>query len=111
MRPTYIQLAFKEAVNCTTHRQRVGAVVVRGGRVLAKASNQSGRHAEVRALSQLWGSECAGTTVYVARLPRDVTVARSMARPCAKCERFMRRLGVKRVVYTTFSGTISEERL
>lgn len=98
----FMRLALKEAYKCTTNRHRVGAVVVRGGRVLAKSHNRLTRHAEVRALAGLWASECEGAVVYVVR--PTYTGGVGLARPCPDCERELRMKGVKKVVYSTYGG-------
>ncbi len=59
-------------------------------------------HAEVRAVRRLGIHRARGATVYVARSTANGAFAN--ARPCANCERFLRRAGVARVVYTAGDG-------
>jgi pyrimidine deaminase RibD-like protein len=99
----YVNLALKTALECTTHRHRLGAVVVKSGRVFAHACNRNGVHAEVRALKKLRPEARVGTTVYVARLPRENKPS-SMAKPCPDCQVFLVEAGVKKVVYTDFTS-------
>ena len=98
----FMRLALREALKCNTNRHRVGAVVVRGGKVVAKSHNRLTRHAEVRALAGLWPSECDGATVYVVR--PTYTGGLGLARPCPDCEQELRRLGVRKIVYSTYGG-------
>ena len=79
---------------------RHGAVVTRGGSVLALACNsvsgEHSMHAEIAALRQVKRS--AGCTLYVARTNRQG--AEMYSRPCAECLAEIRRLGVRVVIYT-----------
>lgn len=96
--------------------QRVGAVVVKGGSVLAKATNRNHNHphvleedkikyhsstcAERRALAKLSPASAKGSTVFVVRAARrDDGFARS--KPCDRCEAVMEKLGVRKVVYVS----------
>ena len=93
-------------------RQRVGAVVVKGGRVLGTATNADYNipsnleeskiawHASVcaerRALSAIPGN-VEGAVVFVARVARkDGSLA--VSKPCWRCLRVMGERGIKRVV-------------
>lgn len=95
-------------------KQRVGAVVVRGGSILSKATNRDYNHPEVledekilyhaaicaerRALAMISPEAARGATVFVVRAARrDDGFACS--KPCARCEKTMKELGVKRCVY------------
>lgn len=82
------------------------AVVMRGGVILAMECNQASHHAEVRALEQLWPSERSGVKVLSLRFTSSKQTLTS-AKPCSECEAYMRRYGVKKVVYSNRDGTIS----
>lgn len=90
-----------------------GAVVVRGGRVLALGVNKWKNrdmppttsteynphltvHAEVDALSRV--KNARGATIYVARVSKHGE--ERFSRPCPRCEKVLIAAGVKRVVYT-----------
>lgn len=105
----FIALAARTA-NRSTHKDYThAAIVVRGGAVVAMASNHGTAHAEVRALSRLWPSERVGTRVYSLRFTKTGRLA--MAKPCEKCESYMRRMGVKSCTYSTQAGTLERMRL
>lgn len=86
-----------------------GALIVRGGAVLASSPNKhrnppaisyagSSVHAESAALRR---TNAAGATLYVTRIaPSGI----AMSRPCTRCWTAIERAGVKTVVYTTSSG-------
>lgn len=93
-------------------KQRHGAVVVKGGRVLSQGWNTLKNdpnnvsdehieqfcsvHAERMALARC--REAAGATVYVAR---NKSGQECFSKPCSGCERALNAAGVARVVYTT----------
>lgn len=95
-------------------RQRVGAIVVKGGSVLARASNRDYNHptvleeskvrehasicAERRALAQVSDEAAKGATVVVVRAARqdDGYVC---SKPCSRCQKVMKALGVKKCIY------------
>lgn len=93
---------------------RHGAVVVRGGSVLAVGVNKWKNfyppvsvinseynpnisiHAEVDALSRC--SDARGATIYIARVNKKGD--ERMSRPCIDCEKTLIEAGVKKVIYT-----------
>lgn len=88
-------------------RYRHGAVVSRGGRVLARATNRPTakvlddhavreRHAEVAALARV--ADPRGATVWVARVLADGSPA--LSAPCPDCVKVLTEAGVRRVVWT-----------
>lgn len=97
----------------STCRQRHGAVVVKGGRVLALGLNSMrndpksaepcetkleylSEHAELAALRRVKNPE--GITLYVSRISRDGKPA--LSRPCQNCAEALRLAKVKAVCYT-----------
>lgn len=98
--------------NC---RQRVGAVVVKGGRVLAAACNRDyndpayledekvAMHASIcaerRALALIPDEAAKGAIVYVVRAGRNEDNAYACSKPCKRCEKVLKAARVKRVVY------------
>ncbi len=111
----FLDLAMKLASvsSCT---QKHGAVVVRGGRVLALGVNKDRNdptviadkagsdargtifsvHAEVDALSRV--KDARGAIVYVARQAR--TGREALSRPCDNCAITLQAAGVKSICYT-----------
>ncbi|MGP3690503.1 deaminase [Streptomyces sp. IBSNAI002] len=94
-------------------RYTMGAVLVRGNRVVAAAPNKrrnspfvdfrnSTFHAEVAALRRARRTE--GATMYVARL--DALLRPAMARPCPRCQQALWEAGVQRVFYTDECGSV-----
>ena len=100
----YLRLALKEAYKVKTNRHRIGCVVVKGGKILGVGHNLFTKHAEERATNGIWHSELVGATVYVARpmYHKDMTIG--LAKPCKNCERLLRDLGIKKVVYSNNGG-------
>lgn len=84
------------------------AIVLRGGNVIAQASNVS-RHAEVAALSKLRPGERVGTTVMSLRFTRGNKLA--MALPCPACMAFLRLSKVKNVSWSDEVGLVHHARL
>ena len=78
----------------------LGAVIVRGGTVLAVGANNydKGLHAEVASILKC-KSNLRGADIYVARYLRSKVCG--LAKPCPVCENLIRKVGIKRVFYTT----------
>jgi len=90
------------------NRFRVGALVVKSGRVLGGSPNitrvsprtppnRFSTHAEIAAMSI--ASETNGSTLYIARLNSQNKYA--ISRPCAWCMQKIKYYGINRVVFTT----------
>jgi len=62
--------------------QRHVAIIVRGGAIIAYATNTLARHAEVRALKEA-GSRAAGATLFSMRLTPAGRIGNAM--PCQDC--------------------------
>ena len=102
----YMRLA-AEARLLSPMRVKVGAVLVKGGRVIKVASNMPGgsckhlsqwsRHAEVRATLNV---DARGGTVYVYRA-HGLTGLPMLAKPCHNCEGWLNYIGVKQVKWST----------
>lgn len=120
----YLRLAEQQALYSNYDRWPVGAVLVRGGRLLVGASNslrnpanmdgiqyeECSTHAEVAALRR--AKKTHGTTIYVARLMRNG--GRGLAKPCTFCQTALVKAGVRQAIWTidetsygttTFRGT------
>ena len=89
-------------------RVKVGACVVRGGRILGLASNKSGsgrrgtwsRHAEVRACLN---RDVRGASIYIAR-GHGITGSLRFSRPCGSCMELLAEVGIKKVYFTVDGG-------
>lgn len=110
---SHLHLALKVAAESDC-RQQVGAVVVKGGSVIATACNKSCNHpdvleekdikyhaticAERRAIAQISDSKCKGAVIYVARIQRK-TGGFGISKPCDRCQKVMKEKGIKRAIY------------
>ena len=95
-------------------RQRVGAVAVKGGAILAKATNRDYNDpafleedkvkdhasicAERRVLALLSEAAAKGSTIFVVRAARQ-DGGYACSKPCSRCQKVMRAMGVKKCVY------------
>lgn len=110
---SFLSAAAKIA-STSTNRFRMGAMVVKSGRVLggdtnitkispSTPPNRFSTHAEIAAMNI--ASETDGATLYVARLDKfDSTV---MAQPCGWCMQKIIERGIYKVVFTTNDDPIS----
>lgn len=99
----YLELATAVASESTHPRHQLGAVVVKGGAVLAKAANTGRieRCAERRALKQRGCFK--GSTVYVMRSNR------LCSKPCPGCVAKLKAEGVRCVVYVDANGAVVKD--
>lgn len=105
MTARYLALALKVAIESTHPKHAMGAVVVKGGAVLAQAANTGRRErcAERRALKH---RHCyLGATIYVMRLNGKCS------RPCDDCLVRLREEGIREVVYVATNGLVVREAL
>jgi len=100
----------------STSRFRVGCVLAKGGRILSVGRNDMGKshpqirayssfahlHAEVDACLGLRPYDVLGADAYVYRILADEKPA--MAKPCDMCRAVLKKMGIKRVFYTTGEG-------
>lgn len=106
----YLRLAESKATESNYPRWPMGAVLVRGGRVLAAASNdlrnpastdgipflECSTHAEVATLKR--AKRTHGSTIYIARVTRSGR--RGLAKPCVRCEADLVAAGVRQAIWT-----------
>lgn len=107
----FLEIAYSEALKAHDAQHKLGAVLVKGGSVIAKGYNSytNLRHAEVSCLSKVWESERKGAVLYVVRTRK--TQKFGMSKPCPKCENFIKNSGIKKVIYTTNDNTIESFQL
>ncbi len=116
-----IRIAKKQASK-SVYIYRLGAVIVKGHRVLSTGHNsithcsvnnfKNSRHAEMDAIIKLMKtreglSSLAGSSLYVTRITQTGRTA--MARPCKKCLDLALSVGVKEIIYTTDNGVVKEK--
>ena len=113
------RIAEKQALKSPFLKHRVGAVIMKGKRVLSTGYNSirwSGitrkptAQAESSAISKLLEAnrlqDLAGSTLYVTRFTRGGVI--SCARPCSECEHLIKAVGIAKVYYTDFDGSTKE---
>ena len=93
-----LKVARKKAKECD-YIYRLGAVVVRGGKILSIASNTRKGHAEVNAIKQ--ASKTEGADIYVTR---HTPTGMAMAKPCDNCMEAIKAAGIRRIYYTSRDG-------
>ena len=116
-----IRLATKAAYESKFRRARVGAVIVRGDRVLSVGCNRIGFshllpnrpyresiHAEQQAILGLLKArrqhELIGATIYVSRIGRNGH--ERLSKPCGNCHLLCATVGIHKVVYTSDQGVM-----
>jgi deoxycytidylate deaminase len=116
-----IRIASKQARKSTFERNKLGAVIVKGNRVLSTGYNEirwssklrkSSIHAEEAAIVKLLKEnrleDLADASIYISRVcPSGRT---GLAKPCHSCEALIKSVGLCKVVYTTDQGTTEEYR-
>lgn len=110
----WITQACKEARKGRHSSHLIGALLISGGAVIARAANYSkphglenrGRHAEERILRYA----VSGCVLVVARCNRKGAPA-TMSRPCAHCWHLAVKAGVRKVVYVDWQGKITQENV
>jgi len=113
-----IKAAYKEALKGRHPSQKVGAVLYRGGCILARASNMSrpygldnrGFHAEERLLNKYPKEKIPGATVVVVRTNLKGCMS-SMSRPCTVCYNLLVENGIRKIVYVDWKNEISIEKM
>ena len=110
------RVAYKQA-NKSQHKQhKLGAVIVKGGRVLSTGFNSlrpssllrtPTLHAEAAAVLKLLKArrlhDLIGADIYVTRFTRGGAVG--IAKPCDHCHNLLKSVGISRCYYTRDSGT------
>lgn len=110
-----IRLASKQAKQ-STHRHRLGAVIVKGNRVLSSGHNEirytkelrkGNVHAEEAAILKLLKAkrlaDLAGSDIYVSRVCPSGRLG--LSRPCSRCMALIRSVGIDQIHYTTDAQT------
>ena len=109
----------KEEAEKSNHKRKVGAVIVRGDRVLSKAHNLlkthpkfgsgwfSRLHAEGHAIYKAVkkGIDLRGATIYVYRMN---SFGDALAKPCSCCMGLIHKHGIKNVVYSEYCEEYNE---
>lgn len=110
------KMASKAAGRSPFKQHRLGAVVVKSGRVLSTGYNEirwnerlwkENIHAEEAAIVKLLtagrSSSLIGSEIYVTRFTRGGAIG--IAKPCFACAALIKSVGIRKVHYTDVSGT------
>ena len=104
------RLARKDVGRSDVGRHNLFAVVVQGGKVIARGVNRRHRdrtiHAEMAALSQMIRRKRSseGCDIHVYRFMADGSYG--LSKPCADCEASLREAGIRRVFYSDYDNTM-----
>lgn len=112
----YFRICKKVSEYSTHHQHHIGAVFVKGGRILSTGFNKLKTcpksphfyrycHAEYVAIKFLSNEVLEGGTIYVYR---EASYGIANAKPCPSCYNLIKSKGIKKIVYTHESG-IKEE--
>jgi len=95
--------AVAQAASRSTHaKSRHGAMLVKGGRVLALAWNSYSKHAEIAVMKQVTADQCKRSIIWTVRIRKDGRLLLGL--PCISCLRDMQAAGVKMVWYSLANG-------
>lgn len=102
--------AFQEAAiqqaQRSSFKNKMGAVMVHKGQIVGRGRNYAhstgqqhndGEHAEIAALNNTTARLRKGATIYVCRITSNGLM---MARPCERCQKILRKCGVRYVWYS-----------
>jgi tRNA(Arg) A34 adenosine deaminase TadA len=114
----HIELATR-AAHTGQHRQhRIGAILVKKGKVVSIGANNRKTHplmagfktlhAEVCCLLGVRWSDLSGSIIFVARV--NGTGKIGMSKPCSTCQEVLIRYGIRKAYYTT-ANSVEELRL
>mgnify|MGYP003122310128 CR=1 FL=1 len=98
------RIARTQVVKSTVPRYNLSAMIVKGGRIVARGVNRMSRdrsvHAEVAALSQMIRRKAnpEGAEIHVYRFLADGSYG--LAKPCQECQKALLEAGIKRVWYS-----------
>lgn len=117
-----IKAAKKEAHKSPFKQHKLGAVIVKHGRILSTGFNEmrwnkklrkNNIHAEeaaiVKLLTEKRQHDLVGADIYVTRFTKGGRVG--MARPCWNCARLIATCGLRRVYYTTDESSVLEYKV
>ena len=104
-----IRIATRLAMKSDHQHFRHGAIVLKGGSIVATGYNKATEHAEVNALKKLDPRKRKGATIISVRVTKGGKLA--MAKPCPECEKYIKESGVKSVIWSDALAHLHEERI
>jgi tRNA(Arg) A34 adenosine deaminase TadA len=105
----FIKLAIREARKARHKQHKFGAVLIRGGKIIASSHNHSSIHCEHSVLDRAWKSGTENSVLLIVRVRKDGSFG--LAWPCDVCLSRMAENGVKKVIYSTNSGMLAELKI
>jgi deoxycytidylate deaminase len=105
----FIKIAIREAAKSDHRQHHMAAVLIKGGNIISVGHNSGHLHGEHTCLNRAWRTDVSGSTVLVVRVRRNGTLG--MAKPCPLCMQRLVQAGIKKVTYSTNSGTFETMKL
>jgi len=112
-----LQNIAKDLAYMSEHHFRVGAIIVKGRRVLATGYNKTKTHTVIKNKLDRYSlcdklhaemaailsarTDIAGAKLYILRICTDNEFGTGMSKPCNLCMRLIRNAGIRDVFYTT----------
>jgi len=116
------RIAEKQAKKSSFLKHRVGAVIMKGSRVIStgfnsirynRFSKRPTAHAEAAAITNLLRQgrmdDLCNSDIYVTRFTKSGNV--SCAAPCIHCRELIQAVGIRKIFYTDFDGKVQEVRV
>lgn len=120
---TDLLIAAKEQAELSLFRQRHGAILVRGNRIINKAFNSgkfsafaerfnkdkrffASRHAELNCILGISKKLTTGSIIVVVRINKENKFRNSY--PCQMCQSVCAFVGITKIIYTADENTINE---
>ena len=110
MKYPFFNVAIGEAYK-SSFKIQMGAVVICKNKIVGRGHNVSlstgkkhgdGKHAEMAAIGNTTARHRKDSTVIVCRINRSGDIR--MAKPCVKCQTIMKKIGIRKVIYSTNFG-------
>lgn len=116
MKMKFFDLAKKLSRNSTHYQHKLGAVIVKGNKIVGVGFNKlktnsksnhlyHSHHAELDAILNANTSDLTKMSIYVYRETKDGSLGSS--KPCRFCEKLIASYGIKEVFYTDKAGYTS----
>jgi tRNA(Arg) A34 adenosine deaminase TadA len=118
MKPKFFAIARKLSKHSTHSQHKMACVISRGRKIVGLGFNKSKTHpksmahyqnihAEFSAILNGCEEDLEGCVAYVYRETKSGDLG--MARPCSACYQALKRVGIKKVYYTTEQGYVEEK--
>jgi pyrimidine deaminase RibD-like protein len=106
-----IRIATKEAAKSIHPKYFHGSTIIKSGNLISSGHNsgKGGVHAEISALRNKKGISFKGCTIISIRLLKDGGFG--MAKPCKNCEAAIKEAGLKRLIYSDWTGQLITVKL